>query len=283
MTQIIPQIDHVVITVSNQLDKANLQYQKLGFTITSRGHHSLGTSNNLAIFNTTYLELLGYESHNASKIDASWKFDDGLTGLVFKTQNADELFQFLVKNGLKVDGNGPKSFFRPVKLNDETFPEARFKTVRLDPSYTPNGQIFFCDQLTPELVWRKEWQNHPNGVTNIYKVIIEAKDPTKSISLLKQTFPTANIIEIEGGLRLKAEDKQIDYLKPSFTHKFFGTLLAESKNEGDRKIALGFKTQSLIQTERALKSGGISFIKQNEAVLVPANETFGVVMIFKQG
>ena len=48
MTQIIPQIDHVVITVSNQLDKANLQYQKLGFTITSRGHHSLGTSNNLA-------------------------------------------------------------------------------------------------------------------------------------------------------------------------------------------------------------------------------------------
>ena len=282
MTILSPQIDHVVITVSDQLDQANSQYQKLGFTTTPRGHHSLGTSNNLAIFTTTYLELLGFEPQNAGKVDKSWCFADGLTGLVFKTKDANKLYQQLVSQGIKVEGDGPKSFFRPVELNDGTKPEARFKTVRLDPSYTPNGQIFFCDQLTPELVWRKEWQTHPNGVININQVIIEAQKPRSSINLLEKTFPSANIIEIDGGVRLKAEDKFIDYLTPSAIQHLFGSSLSKANNDQDRKVALGFTTKSLAQTQQALEKGKIKYNLQNDTIIVPASETYGVVMIFSQ-
>lgn len=282
MTILSPQIDHVVITVSDQLDQANSQYQKLGFTTTPRGHHSLGTSNNLAIFTTTYLELLGFEPQNAGKVDKSWCFADGLTGLVFKTKDANKLYQQLVSQGIKVEGDGPKSFFRPVELNDGTKPEARFKTVRLDPSYTPNGQIFFCDQLTPELVWRKEWQTHPNGVININQVIIEAQKPRSSIKLLEKTFPSANIIEIDGGVRLKAEDKFIDYLTPSAIQHLFGSSVSKANNDQDRKVALGFTTKSLAQTQQALEKGKIKYNLQNDTIIVPASETYGVVMIFSQ-
>ena len=280
MTQIIPQIDHVVITVSDQLDASYKQYQKLGFTMTARGHHSLGTSNNLAIFGTTYLELLGYEPQNADKVDASWRFDNGLTGLVFKTKDSEGLYKSLIAHGVKVDGNGPKSFFRPVELPDGSKPEARFKTVRLDPSYTPNGQIFFCDHLTPELVYRPEWQKHKNGVLNIVRVVLEANDPTKSIELLRNTFPGSQIVEIAGGLRLKAEDKVIDYLTPEATKKEFGDTLSKAKNDKDRKVALSFKTKSLGQTRQALADGSIKFIERESSILVPASETFGVVMTF---
>ena len=282
MTTLSPQIDHVVITVSDQLDQANSQYQKLGFTTTPRGHHSLGTSNNLAIFTTTYLELLGFEPQNAGKVDKSWCFDDGLTGLVFKTKDANKLYQQLVSQGIKVEGDGPKSFFRPVELNDGTKPEARFKTVRLDPSYTPNGQIFFCDQLTPELVWRKEWQTHPNGVININQVIIEAQKPRSSIKLLEKTFPSAKIIEIDGGVRLKAEDKFIDYLTPNAIQHLFGSSVSKANNDQDRKVALGFTTKSLAQTQQALEKGKIKYNLQNDTIIVPASETYGVVMIFSQ-
>ncbi|MCX8582253.1 VOC family protein [Gilliamella sp. B3482] len=282
MTILSPQIDHVVITVSDQLDQANSQYQKLGFTTTPRGHHSLGTSNNLAIFTTTYLELLGFEPQNAGKVDKSWCFADGLTGLVFKTKDANKLYQQLVSQGIKVEGDGPKSFFRPVELNDGTKPEARFKTVRLAPSYTPNGQIFFCDQLTPELVWRKEWQTHPNGVININQVIIEAQKPRSSINLLEKTFPSANIIEIDGGVRLKAEDKFIDYLTPSAIQHLFGSSVSKANNDQDRKVALGFTTKSLAQTQQALEKGKIKYNLQNDTIIVPASETYGVVMIFSQ-
>lgn len=282
MTTLSPQIDHVVITVSDQLDQANSQYQKLGFTTTPRGHHSLGTSNNLAIFTTTYLELLGFEPQNADKVDKSWCFADGLTGLVFKTKDANKLYQQLVNQGIKVEGDGPRSFFRPVELNDGTKPEARFKTVRLDPSYTPNGQIFFCDQLTPELVWRKEWQTHPNGVININQVIIEAQKPRSSIKLLEKTFPSANIIEIDGGVRLKAEDKFINYLTPSAIQHLFGSSLSKANNDQDRKVALGLITKSLAQTQQALEKGKIKYNLQNDTIIVPASETYGVVMIFSQ-
>lgn len=282
MTILSPQIDHVVITVSDQLDQANSQYQKLGFTTTPRGHHSLGTSNNLAIFTTTYLELLGFEPQNAGKVDKSWCFADGLTGLVFKTKDANKLYQQLVSQSIKVEGDGPKSFFRPVELNDGTKPEARFKTVRLDPSYTPNGQIFFCDQLTPELVWRKEWQTHPNGVININQVIIEAQKPRSSIKLLEKTFPSAKIIEIEGGVRLKAEDKFIDYLTPSAIQHLFGSSVSKANNDQDRKVALGFTTKSLAQTQQALENGEVKYNLQNDTIIVPASETYGVVMIFSQ-
>ena len=282
MTTLSPQIDHVVITVSDQLDQANSQYQKLGFTTTPRGHHSLGTSNNLAIFTTTYLELLGFEPQNAGKVDKSWCFADGLTGLVFKTKDANKLYQQLVSQGIKVEGDGPKSFFRPVELNDGTKPEARFKTVRLDPSYTPNGQIFFCDQLTPELVWRKEWQTHPNGVININQVIIEAQKPRSSIKLLEKTFPSANIIEIDGGVRLKAEDKFIDYLTPNAIQHLFGSSVSKANNDQDRKVALGFTTKSLAQTQQALEKGKFKYNLQNDTIIVPASETYGVVMIFSQ-
>lgn len=282
MTTLSPQIDHVVITVSDQLDQANSQYQKLGFTTTPRGHHSLGTSNNLAIFTTTYLELLGFEPQNAGKVDKSWCFADGLTGLVFKTKDANKLYQQLVSQGIKVEGDGPKSFFRPVELNDGTKPEARFKTVRLDPSYTPNGQIFFCDQLTPELVWRKEWQTHPNGVININQVIIEAQKPRSSINLLEKTFPSANIIEIDGGVRLKAEDKFIDYLTPNAIQHLFGSSVSKANNDQDRKVALGFTTKSLAQTQQALENGEVKYNLQNDTIIVPASETYGVVMIFSQ-
>lgn len=282
MTILSPQIDHVVITVSDQLDQANSQYQKLGFTTTPRGHHSLGTSNNLAIFTTTYFELLGFEPQNAGKVDKSWCFADGLTGLVFKTKDANKLYQQLVSQSIKVEGDGPKSFFRPVELNDGTKPEARFKTVRLDPSYTPNGQIFFCDQLTSELVWRKEWQTHPNGVININQVIIEAQKPRSSIKLLEKTFPSANIIEIDGGVRLKAEDKFIDYLTPSAIQHLFGSSVSKANNDQDRKVALGFTTKSLAQTQQALEKGKIKYNLQNDTIMVPASETYGVVMIFSQ-
>lgn len=280
MSQSLAQIDHVVITVGDKLDAALRQYEKLGFTLTPRGHHSLGTSNNLAIFTTTYLELLGYETQNADKIDSSWRFADGLTGLVFKTTDAELLFAELSARQIKLEGTAPKAFFRPVLLEDGRLLDARFKIVRLDPAYTPNGQIFFCDQLTPELVWRSEWQSQPNGVTNVARVIIESPDPADAITLLRTLFPAAKIEPIKGGLRLHADTKRIDYITPSAAKTQFGSAIAPANNSQDRKIGLELTVSSLTVTRRVLEQNGIHFTENESAIVVPASQTYGVVLIF---
>ena len=72
MTSLIPVVDHVVINVADQLDEASALFRRLGFQLSERGHHSLGSSNHLAIFGENYLELLGYEPQRGNRREDLW-------------------------------------------------------------------------------------------------------------------------------------------------------------------------------------------------------------------
>lgn len=139
---------------------------------------------------------------------------------------------------------------------------------------------FFCDQLTPELVWRSEWQSQPNGVTNVARVIIESPDPADAITLLRTLFPAAKIEPIKGGLRLHADTKRIDYITPSAAKTQFGSAIAPANNSQDRKIGLELTVSSLTATRRVLEQNGIHFTENESAIVVPASQTYGVVLIF---
>ena len=78
-------LDHVVINVQTRLDAGAAAYRNLGFSLTERGHHTLGTSNHLALFQQDYLELLGVE---AGRPNPAWDIVAnavGIQGLAFKT------------------------------------------------------------------------------------------------------------------------------------------------------------------------------------------------------
>src|SRR5215813_2062147 len=69
--------------VRDRIDEAAQRFAELGFQLTPRGHHTLGSSNHLAMFVTDYLELLGFGPGGASR-DELQPFPIGLNGLVFK-------------------------------------------------------------------------------------------------------------------------------------------------------------------------------------------------------
>src|SRR2546427_12202603 len=56
-----PKLDHVVIDTRNRIDEAVRTYLSLGFQLTDRGRHTLGSVNHLAIFETDYMEFLGFD------------------------------------------------------------------------------------------------------------------------------------------------------------------------------------------------------------------------------
>ena len=58
MTLPVATLDHVVINARDDMDRAADIYTRLGFTLTERGYHSLGSMNHLAMFGTDYLELI---------------------------------------------------------------------------------------------------------------------------------------------------------------------------------------------------------------------------------
>ncbi|QTF08663.1 VOC family protein [Brenneria izadpanahii] len=280
MSGLTPVVDHVVINVAQRLDDAHTLFQRLGFQLTPRGHHSLGSSNHLAIFHENYLELLGFETYNANQRKDLWSDPLGLSGLVWKTQDSDAVFQRLTAVGLA--GDPPASFFRPVELPDGSRPEARFRTVRLAAERVANGRSFFCQHETPELVWRSEWQTHPNGVTDIVGFVISAADPRAVSSLYGTLFDSALIQPDDaGGFRLQAGKTTVSFITPQRAQSLYGEVAA-GDGGSERMVALEFAVSSPAASSRYLQQQGIAtHARSHDSFLVAARDAFNVALLFR--
>jgi hypothetical protein len=277
-TRITPHLDHAVVNVAGRLNHAEQQFRRLGFQLTPRGHHSLGSSNHLAIFGENYLELLGYEAANEHTRKDLWQAPLGLTGLVWKTQNADAVFSHLQQQNIA--GSPPAEFFRPVQLNDGSEPNARFRTVPLAADRVPNGRSFFCQHVTPELVWRTEWQRHPNGVTDISGFVITASDPQQAAQVYGELLGKPAVVsDGQGGWKIHAGRATVRFITPDRASAEFGKV-PEDENGHARMVALEFATGSLEQVRNSLKVGEISFTDADGRIVVRAEEALGVALTF---
>lgn len=178
------ELDHVVINTLTQMDAAADLFAALGFQLTPRGHHSLGSINHLMMTEGAYLELVGVPDTGLQRQDVLAS-PRGLNGLVLQTENADETAAALAAAGFAPQG--PVAFSRPVAI-DGREADARFRTVRFPPDTFPGGRVYFCQHLTPELVWRPEWLVHPNGFTGIDQFEIENPEPEVQAALLARAF-----------------------------------------------------------------------------------------------
>lgn len=169
-------LDHAVINVRDHMDAAQALFAGLGFEVTARGYHSLGSINHLTIFATDYLELLGVPSGADPVRREIAEAPLGINGLVFKTTDADATFARLA--AIDMDGAAPNSFSRPVELADGAR-HARFRTVHVRPGTFPGGRVYFCEHQTPDLVWRAEWQSHANGAAAITELVVVSSTPAE--------------------------------------------------------------------------------------------------------
>ncbi|MBE5682124.1 VOC family protein [Pantoea agglomerans] len=273
-----PILDHAVINVADQLDSASARFRRLGFQLTERGHHSLGSSNHLAIFGENYLELLGYETGKGSQRADLWQTPLGLSGLVWKSSDAESEFQHLQRQDL--DDEPPAAFHRPVTLPDGSVSEAHFRTVRIRPSLVPNGRSFFCQHLTPEAVWQPAWQRHPNGVRNISELVIVAQDPALSALVYSRLFGAAKVLACpEGAFVLRAGAATVRFASADYAQQRFGPL-PEDYDGSARMVALGFETEDLALVKRALVKGEIAFQEQPKAIVVESAEGFNLALRF---
>ena len=150
-------LDHIVINVGRGgMGCAAASCEGMGFNLTARGYHSMGSINHLAMFETDYLELLGVPAGDITSRPELQRAPLGLNGVVFKTDDADATFAHLQAVGMAAEP--PKSFHRPVDTADGSR-EARFRTVTVRSDVFAAGRVYFCEHNTPELVWRPDLYN----------------------------------------------------------------------------------------------------------------------------
>ena len=162
-------LDHIVINTLFDMDRAADLMSQLGFTLTPRGYHSLGSINHLVMFENDYLELVGLPSGTDILRKDVLESPRGLNGLVFQAGDIDKCQRTLRDAGLAM--LEPQSFSRPVTI-DGVEHLARFRTVRTAPELFEAGRVYYCQHYTPELVWRRPWMSHPNSVLGLSELVI---------------------------------------------------------------------------------------------------------------
>ncbi|MFT3800041.1 MAG: VOC family protein [Burkholderiaceae bacterium] len=280
-----PRIDHVVINVGRRLDDAQARFERLGFQLTPRGHHSRGTSNHLAILGTDYIELIGVEPSRTGVVD--WGHPPGLVGLVFKTDDARRLAAELAGRGVPLDPAGASDLSRPVELADGGTRDARFLTLRLAPERVANGRVFFCEHRTPELVWQAAWQHHPNGATGVAEYVYAAEDPARAAALVGQVFASAPIVEVPGGCRMAAGGGAVSWLLPDEIGRRYGeAALAPIHDPAmagtDRAIALELAVAEAATAMAALDAGQVPYaVLPDGGVRVEPDHALGTTLVFR--
>jgi hypothetical protein len=128
------------------------------------------------VFDTDYLELVGVPV-GATRVRRDIADSPvGLNGLVFATDDAEQLSDRLRGHGVPIEP--VVSFHRPVTI-DGAAQCAFFRTLRLSPDYLQGGRVYFCEHATPELVWRREWQHHRNGARGVAEFTLVVPEPAR--------------------------------------------------------------------------------------------------------
>jgi hypothetical protein len=274
----VPTLDHVVINARDDMDRAADVYRRLGFTLTERGYHSLGSMNHLAMFGTDYLELIAVPRGATSGRLDLLEFSFGLNGLVFGSEDSAVTYDALSKAGVPVEP--PVEFTRPVKFTGGER-DARFRTVRMKAGVVPYGRVYYCHHFTRDLVWRDEWRHHPNGTVAVARALIVEPDPGKAAGLYADMFGPETVRDTEGGKTVVIGNSRFDIVTEAALEKQFGDAMPDRDGRSAYMAGLTFRTTSLAKAARALEQGGIASIDQgNGRLVVPAKQAMNAVLEF---
>ena len=213
---------------------------RTGFDLTPLGRHTLGSMNHLAMFGHDYLELVGTDPTAAIVRRELLDHPAGLNGLVFATDDAAALYATLAAVGAPVEP--PAEFSRPVAFAGGSA-DARFRVVRVAASATPYGRVYFCQHLTPDLVWRDEWRRHPNGAMGIARVVLAAAAPDAAGALFRSLFGADCLRPMAGCLSLAMGSAWLDILTHAALAGAFGAAAPRAEGRDIFLAALGIRTR----------------------------------------
>jgi hypothetical protein len=260
-------IDHIVINTRDRTDEAVAFCERMGFIVTPRGYHTLGSINHTIVFqHQDYLELLGYPAGQppAQRPELVQR-PAGLMSTVLNADDADRVRAMLLDRGLAP--RPVSNFSRPVDLGAGKSGDAAFRVTRLEPDAVPGSWLYYCQQLTPEFVWRPEWQAHPNAVTSMTRLLIDVNDPVAAAPLYLRAMEGAEVAETGASLCV--------IRLPGFEI----SLAAATGAPGMRKLTFG--TPSLKKTASVLAQAGVAHQVTSDRISIDAQNELGCILEFE--
>lgn len=270
--------DHAVINLRYAVDEGALLFRSLGFTVTPRGYHSLGSINHLMVFEKDYLELVGLDAADPFPRTELLDSPAGLNGLVFRSVDATDTHARLKARGIPVFA--PRVFSREIVINGSTHPVS-FRTVKVQPHVFPPGRLYFCQHLTPERVWHPSFQHHVNTAIGIGRVIIATETPEEDAA----TFTVTVQGRMADPSTVDAGGVKVEFCRTQWLTQLYGELIDLTEERSHpRLVGLSIRVQSIVELNASLAAMWTNPTVRYESrrTVVRASACFGVMLEFVQ-
>lgn len=272
-------MDHPVIAVRD-MEQGRAAYERLGFVIPPRGSHlEWGTGNWCIMFADDYLELRGIVdatryTHNLDKFLAQ---REGLMGTTFTVADAAQAYAQAVASGMRP--KEPRELTRRFELPEgEVRP--RFKLVYLDEADAPGLLTSLMIQhLTPELIRRPDWLDHPNGVVSVASMVSVVTDPNAVRPAYERIFGAASVSGNGHAVQVKVgRGAVIDFQTPAEAARTGNALVGAA---APYLAALTLRVRDPAVTEKVLARNNVPHAREADGALVVAPEhACGVILHF---
>jgi hypothetical protein len=270
-------IDHVVIA-GRDLDSMEDSFRRMGFTLTARGHHTLGSQNHCVMFGQDYFELLMVPQRLPGR---EYYYDfarigDGLAAIALKTDNARGAYGELTAAALAP--SEPVDFSRPVELAEGT-KNASFRITQLGREHTPGGQVFLCQHFTRDVVWRAEYQRHANTAIGVAAIAIVSKDVPVTAAAYARLFDV-KARHISEGLLIDTGDTPIVIVSERALAKRLPGVWISARHQPCMAV-LFIRVADRDTAEKTLRAGGLHPTRMPDgSVALGAAEAHGVAIVF---
>lgn len=266
--------DHAVLNLHYDLDAGEKLFRSLGFNVTPRSYHTLGSMNNLIVFDRNYLELIGLDPSNPNPRKELLDWPMGLNGLVYGSDDIEVTAARL--RSLQLPVLEPKAFSRQVTIGNITS-EARFRTVHLDPKYFRASRLYFCEHQTPQLVWHDAFVSHPNSAQTLKRLIVVAED----FDAEAQSFARVLGLRPDPDARIWSRGTRIDFVSRDRLNGLYGDY-ADPGQDGAKVAVMTIGVTSLAALKASMDSRLAEKLIDidNCCSVLPASECFGVAIEF---
>lgn len=207
-------LDHVGL-FTGDMARAGGLLERLGFVLTPltaqrnqtpEGARPAGAANRCAMLERGYVETLTavLDTPLARRLEAAVARYEGLHLLAFSCPDAEAAAARLAAQGFAPDP--PVALRRPVEGEAGETAEAAFTVIRTPPEKMPEGRVQFLSHHTPELVWRRRWMRHGNGVEGLEAALVVSADPDEAAERYSR-FTGGRLGATPGGAREVALDR----------------------------------------------------------------------------
>jgi hypothetical protein len=281
-------IDHPIVSVRNH-PEAVQKYVRLGFSPSPLSYHPWGSVLTLMMFENNFIELIGID--DASKFGTNsvdgfcygrtlgqfLERSEGLGLLALHSKDIEGDFATVKATGLPVQQR--VDFRREVIKADGTPDEAVVSLGIVMDTELGDASNVLCQQHRPEFIWRKDWQDHPNGANAVDEVIYVAEELGVLEARWAKLFGAKNTSWIDGHVEADTGCGGVVALTRSQALERFACVgLPVSYTDKPHGFALQVRVRDLAAVERILSENGVTYGQTARGVAV-APEAAGNTII----